>query len=71
VSLFVPDHTGRRPAHGSQWRYAQDEFWRDLVLFYEYYHGENGSGLGASHQSGWSALVVRLLTKCDRKRAQT
>jgi hypothetical protein len=61
TSLFVPDADGRRPCHGQDRRYADDPHWRDLVLFHEYFHGDNGRGLGASHQTGWSALVTRLL----------
>ena len=59
--LFLRDAHGRRPAHGDDRRYAEDPHWRDLVLFHEYFHGETGRGLGASHQTGWTALVTRLL----------
>ncbi|HEY2389014.1 MAG TPA: glucosidase [Candidatus Binatia bacterium] len=58
--LFLPDASGRRPCHGDERRYAEDPAWRDLVLFYEYFHPETGRGLGASHQTGWTALVVRI-----------
>ncbi|MCF3649961.1 MGH1-like glycoside hydrolase domain-containing protein [Synoicihabitans lomoniglobus] len=62
--LFLPDpETGRRPAHGEDERYASDPHWRQHVLFYEYFHGDTGQGLGASHQTGWTALVARLLEK--------
>jgi hypothetical protein len=61
TSLFLPDATGGRPCHGSDWHYAAEPAWRDLVLFYEYFHGDTGRGLGASHQTGWTALVARLL----------
>ena len=61
VRLFLPDEQGRRPCHGEERRYAADPHWRDLVLFYEYFHGDTGRGCGASHQTGWTALVVRLL----------
>jgi hypothetical protein len=47
--------------HGSDYRFADDPHWRDLLLFHEYFHGENGRGLGASHQTGWTALVTRLV----------
>ena len=63
ASLFLPDKNGRRPCHGDQERYAKDPYWRDLVLFNEYFHGDNGRGCGASHQTGWTALVARLLQK--------
>jgi hypothetical protein len=59
--LFLPDAHGRRPCHGDDRRFIQDPHWKDLVLFYEYFHGDNGRGLGASHQTGWTALVTRLI----------
>ena len=59
--LFLPDAQGRRPCHGDDRRYAEDPNWRNLVLFHEYFHGETGRGLGASHQTGWTALAVQLL----------
>jgi len=61
VTLFLADEDGRRPCHGDDLRYANDAHWRDLVLFYEYFHGDSGRGLGASHQTGWTALVAHLL----------
>jgi hypothetical protein len=61
ASIFLPDGQGRRPCHGEDARYAGDPAWRDLVLFYEYFHGDNGRGLGASHQTGWTALVERCI----------
>jgi hypothetical protein len=59
--LFLPDSQGRRPCHGTERRFIEDPNWRDLILFYEYFHGDNGRGLGASHQTGWTALITRLL----------
>jgi hypothetical protein len=61
--LFLPDAQERRPCHGEDRRYAEDPHWRDLVLFHEYFHGETGRGLGASHQTGWTALAVQLLER--------
>jgi hypothetical protein len=61
--IFLPDAQGRRPCHGNDPRYATDPHWRDLLLFYEYFHGDDGRGLGASHQTGWTALVVRLMER--------
>ena len=61
TSIFLPTSGGSRPANGVNSIYAKDPHWRDLVLFYEYFHGDNGSGLGASHQTGWTALVAKLL----------
>jgi hypothetical protein len=57
--LFMPDDTGRRPCHGDDPRWANDPYWKNLVLFHEYFHGDTGRGLGASHQTGWTALVTR------------
>ncbi|NUP89286.1 MAG: glucosidase [Candidatus Sumerlaeia bacterium] len=61
-SLFLPDAHGHRPCHGRAPRFADDPHWRDLVLFHEYFHGDTGRGLGASHQTGWTALAVKLIT---------
>ena len=58
-ALFLPDASGRRPCHGDDARYADDPHWRDLVLFHEYFHGDNGRGLGASHQTGWTRAAPR------------
>jgi hypothetical protein len=60
-SIFLPDENGTRPCHGDIGKYANDPHWRDLVLFYEYFNGETGRGCGASHQTGWTALAVKLL----------
>jgi hypothetical protein len=62
VAIFVPDASGRRPVHGGADKYRDDPHWRDLVLFYEYFHGDNGAGIGASHQTGWTALVSGLIS---------
>src|SRR5581483_1759961 len=59
--LFLPDANGNRPCHGGDARFADDPAWKNLALFYEYFHGDNGKGLGASHQTGWTALVAKLL----------
>ncbi|MDE3084551.1 MAG: glucosidase, partial [Verrucomicrobiota bacterium] len=64
VSLFVPNGSGRRPALGLESRFVNDPHWHDLLLFHEYFHGDTGQGLGASHQTGWTALVARLLESC-------
>ncbi len=70
ATLFLPDAQGRRPCHGDQARYATDPHWRDLVLFHEYFHGDNGRGIGASHQTGWTALAVRCIEKRAADRAE-
>jgi len=67
-STFLPDESGRRPCHGDDHRYAQDPHWKDLLLFHEYFHGDTGRGVGASHQTGWTALVLRLLEDVARSR---
>jgi hypothetical protein len=69
VRIFRPGPGGRRPCHGSDPRFAEDPHWRELVLFYEYFHGETGQGLGASHQTGWTALVARLLADLAQRAA--
>jgi hypothetical protein len=59
--LFLKDDDGRRPVNGANECFHSDPNWRDLVLFYEYFHADNGTGLGASHQTGWTGLVAKLL----------
>ena len=61
ISTFTRDARGRRPVYGGTARFQDDPHWRDLLLFYEYFHGDNGAGLGASHQTGWTALVASLI----------
>jgi hypothetical protein len=69
VSLFMPDARGHRPCHGGQPRYATDPAFRDLALFYEYFHGDTGRGLGASHQTGWTALAANLIERVASARS--
>jgi hypothetical protein len=59
--IFLRDEEGVRPVHAPASKYQTDQHWRDLVLFYEYFHGDDGSGVGASHQTGWTGLVGKLL----------
>ena len=59
--IFLRDGNGRRPLYGSVEKFQNDPWWRDLILFYEYFHGDTGAGLGASHQTGWTGLVAKLL----------
>ncbi len=59
--LFLRGPDGRRPVYGGTEKFQTDPHWRDLILFYEYFHGDNGAGIGASHQTGWTALVAKLL----------
>ena len=66
LRLFLPDGAGRRPIWGWSPLFQEDPAWRDELLFHEYFHGETGEGLGASHQTGWTALVAALVA--DRAR---
>jgi hypothetical protein len=61
ISLFTRNSDGKRPVHGNQRLFQDDPHWRDYLLFYEYFHGEDGRGLGASHQTGWTGLVANLI----------
>ena len=70
AKLFLRDASGRRPCFGSELRFQSDPYWRDLLWFHEYFHGETGKGLGANHQTGWTALVVRSMEDLARKRAR-
>ncbi len=65
VSLFTPREDGSRPCFGDATRYQEKDHWQDLILFHEYFHGETGEGLGASHQTGWTSLVTHLIHKRD------
>ncbi len=66
LRIFARDGTGRRPVHGASAKFQADPHWRDYLLFYEYFHGDTGAGLGASHQTGWTALVASLLDEWRR-----
>jgi hypothetical protein len=68
VSIFLPASDGRRPWHGDLRKFAEDPYWRDLILFNEYFHGDTGRGLGASHQTGWTALITRSIKDLAKKR---
>jgi hypothetical protein len=63
--MFLQDANGRRPSNGTAELFHTDPHWRDLILFHEYFHGDTGAGLGASHQTGWTALVAKLLHQTD------
>ena len=69
-SIFLRDASGRRPVHGGCAKFQDDPHWRDLILFYEYFHGDNGAGVGASHQTGWTGLVARMLDLFGRVSAE-
>ena len=61
TSLFLPDENNMRPLHGGETRFRDDPHFRDYLLYYEYFHAENGRGLGANHQTGWTALIAKML----------
>jgi len=61
TSIFLQDGSGRRPVNGSAEKFQSDPHWRDLILFYEYFHGDNGAGIGASHQTGWTGCIARII----------
>jgi hypothetical protein len=61
IRIFLQDENGRRPVYGAMRVFQEDPDWRDLILFHEYFHGNNGAGLGASHQTGWTGLVAKLI----------
>jgi hypothetical protein len=60
-SIFLRDENGRRPVYGGTKKFQEDPHWKDYILFYEYFHADNGAGLGASHQTGWTGVIARSL----------
>ena len=66
ISIFTRGEDGNRPVNGRVEKFQRDPYWRDLILFYEYFHGDTGSGLGASHQTGWTGLVASLIDEWRR-----
>lgn len=69
-SIFLLDADGRRPVYGGTMKFQEDPHWRDYILFYEYFHGDNGAGIGASHQTGWTGLIARVLDMNARLTAE-
>jgi hypothetical protein len=61
ASIFLRDQNEHRPVYGGIAKFQEDPYWRDLILFYEYFHGDSGAGIGASHQTGWTGVIARLL----------
>jgi hypothetical protein len=61
TGIFLVDDQGRRPVYGGTEKFQTDPHWRDCLLFYEYFHGDNGAGLGASHQTGWTGIIARMM----------
>ena len=68
LSTIFLRRDGRRPVYGGIERFQTDPHWRDLILFHEYFHGDTGQGLGASHQTGWTAIVAKLLEQSGERR---
>jgi hypothetical protein len=60
-NIFLQDESGKRAVYGQSEKFQTDPHWKDLILFYEYFHGDNGAGIGASHQTGWTGCVARLI----------
>jgi len=70
TSIFLRDSDGRRPVFGGSKKFQEDPHWKDHILFYEYFHGDNGAGLGASHQTGWTGTIARILDMMARLKAE-
>ena len=69
--IFLRDESGQRPVYGGTRKFQDDPHWQDYIMFYEYFHGDNGAGLGASHQTGWTGLIARSLDLFARGNAAT
>jgi hypothetical protein len=69
ASIFLRDANGKRPVYGGTKKFQDDPHWKDYILFYEYFHGDNGAGLGASHQTGWTGVIARSLDLFARVKA--
>ncbi|KAF3885884.1 MULTISPECIES: MGH1-like glycoside hydrolase domain-containing protein [Nostocales] len=70
IAIFQQDATGRRPVYGGLEKFQSDPHWRNYILFHEYFHGDNGAGIGASHQTGWTGLVASMILQISEYRAQ-
>ncbi len=66
--IFLREESGRRPVFGGTEQFQHDPYWRDLVPFYECFHGDNGAGIGASHQTGWTALIAKLIQQYGERK---
>jgi hypothetical protein len=64
VRIFLEDSSHKRPVYGGIEKFQTDPHWHDLILFHEYFHGDIGAGIGASHQTGWTGLVAKLIQQC-------
>jgi Mannosylglycerate hydrolase MGH1-like glycoside hydrolase domain len=70
ANIFLRDDAAKRPVYGGALKFQEDPYWKDYILFYEYFHGDNGAGLGASHQTGWTGIISRLLDILGRVKAE-
>ena len=70
TNIFLRDEKGRRPVFGNIEKFQTDPHWRDLVLFHEYFHGDSGAGVGASHQTGWTGVVTKLMKQSGESRTR-
>jgi hypothetical protein len=70
TNIFLRDEKGRRPVFGNLEKFQTDPHWRDLVLFHEYFHGDSGAGVGASHQTGWTGVVTKLIQQSGESRTR-
>ena len=68
--IFLRDANGRRPVYGGTEKFQTDPYWRDLIAFHEYFHGDNGAGIGASHQTGWTGVIASLMQLFGRAGAK-
>jgi len=70
AGIFLRDASGKRPVYGGTKKFQEDPHWKDYILFYEYFHGDNGSSLGASHQTGWTGIIARAIDLFARLRSE-
>src|SRR5262249_33100974 len=70
TATFLRDENGRRPVFGNLEKFQTDPHWSDLVLFHEYFHGDTGAGVGASHQTGWTGVVTKLMQQSGESRSK-
>ena len=68
--IFLKDEQGKRPVHGASEKFQEDPHWKDYPLFYEYFHGDTGAGIGASHQTGWTGAIARIMRLFESSEAQ-
>ena len=71
ATIFLKDKKGKRPVHGAERKFQEDPHWKDYPLFYEYFHGDTGVGVGASHQTGWTGAIARIMHLFASSEART